>query len=618
MSSVSTAPGMDDQKLAIFSEALPEIVATPPPRKDTTTQKTPSWQPKVEALDQEATPWQQIPYANQGMAENLAPSQDSHRKYYGTVTDACTPGTEPISVTYSSDSYGLHNTRDTRERQASRKPTSLTPSSRHDKGRRAFHDKSVDRHRSVKLSSPLLSYATPEKDYGLHTVHDDAPFYSDRNIRYRESHQPENRPRYERTIRTYDDLTTPVREYAAINSHPHKSKQQEEQIPAISDISEDSLKAQYRPLEDATSQQNRIFEVVAQISQQAQQARGRQAVVREGAARIPSEDEELQREFSGQNNRKRSSDEATNDAERFLNSFQPDRRSEVGFQRVEQPARRREDAIEPKWEAEYAESMRHRRPLSSESQNRLRETYNDDLAATSRPTYVSEEQAAHGGYYVQERSFQGRQIRAYATENHYVDPIHGKAFTRERSPEIIDRRHASNVIYRDERQGSHGAHRTPSRYARYESVRLENDRARSRSPVYVKVGAQPGQYTERSPDIHLSHQEPTYRTRTPKEDIIYERAPRQEYYRVYADEQRPRQAYEYVQYDAQGPYVIHRPVRREPEAVYAAYEDESYSRKPLYETRAAVARTDPAYYEEYDPRHPEPPTVTTAREARYQ
>lgn len=618
MSSVSTAPGMDDQKLAIFSEALPEIVAIPPPRKGTTTQQTPSWQPKVEGLDQEATPWQQIPYANQDMTENLAPSQDNHGKYYGTVTDACSPGTEPISATYSSNSYDLHNPRDTRERQASRKPTSFTSSSRHDRSRQVFHDKSVDRHRSVKPSSPLLSYSTPDKDYDLHAVHDDAPVYSDRSIRYRELHQPENRPRYERTIRTYDDLSTPVREYATINSQHHKSNRQEEQFPASSDISKDSLKAQYRPLEDATSQQNRIFEVVAQISQQAQQARGRQAVVREGAARITPEDEELQREVIGQKNRKRSSDEATNDAERFLNNFQPDRRSELGSQRVERPTRRREDVIEPKWEAEYAESMRHRRPLSSESQNRLRETYNDELAATDRPTYVSGEQGAHNGYYVQERPLQGRQIRAYATENHYVDPIHGKAFTRERSPETIDRRHASNVIYRDERQGSHGAHRTPSRYARYESVRLENDRARSRSPVYVKVGAQPGQYTERSPDTHLTHQEPIYRTRTPKEDIIYERAPRQEYYRVYADEPRPRQAYEYVQYDAQGPYVIHRPVRREPEAVYAAYEDEPYSRQPLYETRAAVTRTDPAYYEEYDPRHPEPPTVTTAREVRYQ
>ncbi|QSZ32752.1 hypothetical protein DSL72_002331 [Monilinia vaccinii-corymbosi] len=614
ISSVSSAPGMDDQKLAIFSEALQEIVAIPPPKKDATTQRT----LKVEALDQGAMPWQQIPYANQDMTENLAPSQDNHGKYYGTVADTCTPDTEPVSAIYNSNPYDPHHHRDTRERQSSRNPTSLGSSSRHNQGNQVSHHKNIDRHRPIKSSAPSVSYARPEKDYGFHTVRGDVPVYSDRDVQYRESKNAEQRPRYERTIKTYDDLTTPMREYAAVNSQSHKSNRQDEPLSAIPATSKDPLETQCRPLEDAKSQQNRIFEVVAQISHQAQQARGRQTVVREGAARIGSEDAELQREIIGQTNRKRPSDEATNDAERFLTNFQPERRTEVVSQRVEQPARRREDVIEPTWEAEHAEIMRQRRPLSPESQYRLREAYNDDSVASGRPNYVAEEQGTYNGYYVQERPSQSRQIRPYATEDHYVDPIHGQSFTRERSLEIIDRRHTSNVFYRDERQGSHGAHRTPSRYARYESVRLENDRARSRSPVYVKVGAQPGQYTERSPGTHLSHQEPIYRTRTPKEEILYERAPRQEYYRVYADEPRPRQAYEYVQYDAQGPYVIHRPVRREPETVYAAYEDNSYSRQPLYEARAAVSRADPAYYEEYDPRHPEPPPATAASEVRYQ
>lgn len=610
MSSIASAPGMDDQKLAIFSEALPEIVAIPPPRKDTTTQRKSSWQPKIEALDEETPSWQRLPYARQDTNEAPAPSQDNHEKYYATVADTRASDTEPVSATYNGNPY------DPRERQASRDPTPLALSSRNKQDHQFFHDNNVDRRRPIKPASPLVSYPRPEEDYGRHTTLEEAPMYVDRTTRYREANNTEHRPRYERTIRSYDDLTTPEGGYTTANSQSYKSNRQEEPLSAISAIPK--LDTQYRPLEDATSQQNRIFEVVAQISQQAQQARGKQTAKRERPAEFGSEDGELQRETIVHTNRKGPPDEATNDAEKFLNNFQTERHFEAISSRVEQPARRREDIVEPKWQAERAESLRQRRPLSSESQQRLREVYTDD-PGPSRSTYMTEEQGAYNGYYIQERPPQTRQIRSYATDDRYVDPISGQAFTRGRSPENIDRRYTGNVIYNDERQGSHGAHRTPSRYARYESVRLDNDRARSRSPVYVKVGAQPGQYDERSPDARLPHQEPIYRTRTPQEEIIYERAPRQEYYRVYADEPRPRQAYEYVQYDSRGPYIIHRPVRREPEAVHAAYEDGPLSRQPLYETLPAVARTDPAYYEEYDPRHPEPPPATaTAREVRYQ
>ncbi|EDN91783.1 hypothetical protein SS1G_07644 [Sclerotinia sclerotiorum 1980 UF-70] len=618
MSSVSTAPGMDDRKLALFSEALPEIAATPPPSKDTMTQRNPSWQPKVEPLSQETPLWQRTPYANQDVTEALAPSQDNHRKYYSTLADTRTSDTESVSATNDSNPYGSRHPRNARERKGSLNATSMAASSLHEKDHQIFQDKNVDLRRPIKPGSPLVSYARPDEDYSRHAARDEAPIYSDRKSRYRGENNEEHRPRYERTIRTYDDLTTPIREYATVSSQSYKSNRQDEPLSAVSAVSKDPLLPQYRALEDATCQQNRIFEVVAQISQQAQQARGKQTAIRDGPAEIGSEEGELQRETIAQANRKRTSDQATNDAERFLSEFQSEKRAEVASQRFEQSTRRREDIIEPRWEAERFESMRQRRPLSLESQQRLREVYNDDLPVSGRPIYVSDEQGAYNGYYTQERPSQTRQIRAYATDDRYADPISEQMAAEERSPETIDRRYANNVIYRDEGQGSHGAHRTPSRYARYESVRLDNDRARSRSPIYVKVGAQSGQYAERSPDAHLSRQEPIYRTRTPKEEIIYERAPRQEYYRVYADEPRPRQAYEYVQYDSQGPYIVHRSARREHETVYAAYEEEPHSRQPLYETRPAVGRADPAYYEEYDPRHPEPPPATSNRQVRYQ
>ncbi|KAK6598374.1 hypothetical protein H4I95_08984 [Botrytis cinerea] len=618
ISSLATAPGMEGRKLETFLEALPEIAAAPP-RKDTMSQRTSSWQPKAEPLDQETSLWQQAPHVGQDTTVSLVPSQDSHEKYYATVADTSTPDTESVSVTYNNNPYDPRHPRGARKRQSSRKSASIAVSSRHEQDGQLIHDEIVNVRRPTKSISPVVSYSRPEGSHSRRIAHDEAPIYLDRNTRYREANDAEHRPRYERTIKSYDDLTTPVREYATANSQSHKLNRQEQASSNPSSVAKNSLEAQYRPLEDATSQQTRIFDVVAQISQQAQQARGKQTTIREGPVEIGSEDGELQKDTIAQANHKRPLDEATNEAERFLGSLQPEKRPDAVSQRVQQPMRHREDYIEPKWEAIRTDSVRQRRLLSSEPQQRFREVYDDDPVVSGRPTHAPSEQGSYNGYYTQERPPQARQFRAYATNDHYMDPVSGQPFARERSPEILDRRYASNVIYRDERQGSHGAHRTPSRYARYESVRLDNDRARSRSPVYVKAGAQAGQYAERSPEPHLSRQEPIYRMRTPKEEIIYERAPRQEYYRVYADEPRPRQTYEYIQYDSQGPYIIHRPARREHETIYAAYEGEPLSMQPLYEARSTVGHTDPAYYEEYDPRHPEPPPAAAeAREVRYQ
>jgi hypothetical protein len=69
--------------------------------------------------------------------------------------------------------------------------------------------------------------------------------------------------------------------------------------------------------------------------------------------------------------------------------------------------------------------------------------------------------------------------------------------------------------------------------------------------------------------------------------------------------------------------MIRRPVRRErdPEPVYARYEDERYARQPVYETRPGPPHSDPPYLEEYDPRNPGPPAeaaLVRQREVRYQ
>jgi hypothetical protein len=234
------------------------------------------------------------------------------------------------------------------------------------------------------------------------------------------------------------------------------------------------------------------------------------------------------------------------------------------------------------------------------------------------------------------------------------------------------------------------------------------DRSRSRSPVLVKYEeqTQSGYHRERSPaPRHVLPTytrpaplpgvlEPTYSTRpaTRAYDEPYDRAPPRQVYRAYMDEDWPRvappparhsdqygaelrprpalahdqitEAYEVVLVrDSQGEYYIKRPIRHEPEPVYArfedarpiyrhsgshaAYEQERYHREPVYEglprhetitsrqsvyaspLRAAnsgrqpayeeVARPDASSFEEYDPRFPAaPPDSTEApRYVRY-
>lgn len=159
----------------------------------------------------------------------------------------------------------------------------------------------------------------------------------------------------------------------------------------------------------------------------------------------------------------------------------------------------------------------------------------------------------------------------------------------ERPPELMD-----NVVYRDER-------RTPSRYARYESIRLENDRAHSRPPVYAQAAfAQPGQYHETAP---------VYKARTPRTAgsggfATYGRKPQ--------PEPEPRETSELVKVtDWQGEYVVRRPVVRPGEA-----EPE----RTVYESRAPPTairghEAPPASYEEYDTRHP--PTSFPIEEEPY-
>jgi hypothetical protein len=291
---------------------------------------------------------------------------------------------------------------------------------------------------------------------------------------------------------------------------------------------------------------------------------------------------------------------------------------------------RKDGHLRPTWELEQVEGMRQTRQPEQEGRLGVRDGMRPDdgrgsLLIRPRPGEEQESPIVSARLQRDRLPHPHRQQVVYEIEDRYTR-------SGRQSPEFLDTRYVvNNQIDREGRPVVYSAHPPPARYAQYENIRVDRERSgRSRSPVYVKLGPVSGQYREQSPAPRYVQQATNYRSRTPQpsmEEFQYERAPRAEYYRniVYAEE--PRRApprydaeVEYVQVaDPQGDYVIRRPIRREPEPVYATYEDGSYTREPVYETRPPVSRSALTYEEEeYDPRNPGPPPSTTTRQVRYQ
>ncbi|KFX96681.1 hypothetical protein V490_03200 [Pseudogymnoascus sp. VKM F-3557] len=260
------------------------------------------------------------------------------------------------------------------------------------------------------------------------------------------------------------------------------------------------------------------------------------------------------------------------------------------------------------------------------------------------------------------------QYLPYGYEDHIEAPR--QYYATRRTSDMVDRRYVmDDVVYRDERPINPDAHpRSGARFVSYEGLRYDDEVPRSHSPVYI---------TDRLPERreyraltptgrHYAPQDPIYERRRsplpqqPIEQVAYERVPRPGYYRAHPDEQPRRHPgeprVEYVRADTQGEYVVQRPpLRREQEAVYTyddmpRYEEvpqryqeaprydeppPRHQRQPVYEEApqrpvyeragagsgpgagAAVSRNDPEYYEEYDPRHPAPPPEVSQRSLRY-
>lgn len=618
LTAVVNAPGMDDQKLALFTEAVPEIISA----------RTPSSSGfRHEAHQQYGQ------YAPQTDYPELAPSQDNHDKYYAVMDNE-----KPLdagSATFDSGEYDPRrpsdlpvdprplpksSRRDRHPRQQSAAkdgPSGYQYEERYDPIRQEPYAGPSERlYTDRRPSSPSRTIQAAE--YGHAVGHEDQPL-SSRRIQYQEVPADVDYRVRRNPAPAYDDAEIIYSEsqHRAVNSRSYHLNGRAQ--PSVV-MYENEGRDRPRSIDESTAQQSRIYEVVAQISQQAQQARERKPAT-EDVAEAGSEDGEVQAE-RGPTARATSllpTDEASNAAQRFLDNFRP---GEISSEA--------ETSVTKQKAHEHGDDARmYRIPVESQRQPRA-----DDrgFVSTRRPVNPEFDDLAPNGYIIHERGPVPRPARAYAYEERYVSSVPEQGGPRDRSPELVDRRYKlNNVVYRDERQDSQGTYRTPSRYARYESVRLENDRARSRSPVYVKVGTHAAQYRELSPGPHPAHslrQEPIYRSRTPQQgtgEREIERAPRQEYYRVYADDPRPREpqyaeAFEYVRVsDPAGDYMIRRPVRRGAEPIYATYEDDVYARQPVYESRTPAPRAaEPTFYEEeYDPRHPAPPPPP-ARQIRYQ
>ena len=625
LTSVVSAPGMDDQKLALFTEAVPEIIAAPTASSNGF---------RHEAHQQYGQ------YGTQSDFPELAPSQDNHDKYYAVLDSE--KSLDVGSASFDNEEYDprrpsdlpvdtrpLHKPtrRERRPRQQSAPGDGSTgyhyEERYDDQIREEPYAGRPERLYTDRRPSPLPRTvpAVPAAEYGHVVVREEQPLFG-RRVQYQEVPAGVEYRVRRNPVPAYDDaeIIYPASPPRATNSRAYHLNGREESAVAMY---EEEARGHPRPIDEATAQQSRIHEVVAQISQQAQQARERQPA-KEDVADVGSEDGEVQAD-RGPTARAGSllpHDEASNAAQRFLDNFRPGEiSSDAEIPVPKQKAVAHED-----------DATMYRIPLDSQRRQRVEYDEGDRGFTTTRlPQNPEFNDVVPNGYVIQERAHIPRPARSYAYEERYFSSVAEPGGPRDRSPELVDRRYKlNNVVYRDERQGSQGTYRTPSRYARYESVRLENDRARSRSPVYVKVGTHAAQYREMSPGPHPAHslrQEPIYRSRTPQQDAEereIERAPRQEYYRVYADEPRPREpqyaeAFEYVRVsDPAGDYMIRRPVRREPEPIYATYEDDVYARKPVYESRAPAPRAaEPTFYEEeYDPRHPAPPPP--ARQIRHQ
>ncbi|KAH8593267.1 hypothetical protein B0O99DRAFT_627629 [Bisporella sp. PMI_857] len=598
LASIAAAPGMNDQRLKLIADALPEIFVPPQPKAEPSRVS-----PEIET-------WR----GAKQYSYDLPASQDNHAKYY-SVEESKAPDTA-----YENDENEQYDPRrplDLRDSQAAEAIQSQQKILLRTEDSYSAYEDGPERFSADSRAISPASHVRRSNGQNRVSVHDEAPRYLERSFRHHDEPEFEYRVRREPLNLDYDSKSG--RDYRIINSQTYQSNLHE----VLSDSQNGPFREIYSlPVKDA-AKQNHVFEVVAQISEQTRRTQERNLSNGE-LVHVGSEDGEL-RTISSSRPDKRQFEptaETREAADRFLGHFVPDsngREYIKHFVDAETRPIRRDDR--------QGDGLYRGHQSTLEPQKRGHDHDVDDRIIPSRrhmitnlPNDTVPKAYSHDS---RRRSPEQPRRRTFDSDERYVGAE--QVMPTKRSPGLADHRFNNDVVYRDEKPSSHGMQRTSSsRFARYASVRVDNDRARSRSPVYIKPGPQPDQYREPSPVIRVPPQETTYRTRSPvgAREITYDRASGQEYYRFYADESRRQPQYietfEYVRVaDHDGDYMIRRPVRRQVEPVYATYGSEPYERQPVYESRVPIIRPDPTYYEEeYDPRHPEPPPAST-RQVRY-
>lgn len=600
ISAIARAQGMDDLKMKLISEALPDAFRISPPR--------------AEPSKPEPTYPRQAYNEDELAYTQLAPSRDDHQKYYSL---------EPQGR-YPADDREHYHHPEVISRELFRDNTVIVaPSSRSNFEDRAPPPVAFAERRE---GAPCAS-AQAVDEYGRHVIREDEQVYSEPGHRYRnpDSIYQDRRGRAPDAI-PYKQNAVPRIEHGYVR---------EVSLPRLLEMTTDRLAAKnagnpsHHSVIHPNGEQRPHYspKPVPYASVPPRNMQSSRADPVDGG----SEDGELSGQATARPLSRNipHSAEGDNAAERFLKEFQPGQTVEKYARNAENAERRNEDAVRGRWDAERIEGMQRMHQVPIE-QHRAYDRFDEGgRSAVLLPEGNDRSPEPMSSRPRRERLPQQRAAAAYDYDDRYVEAAIETSLPRPRSSELNDHHlRMDAAIYRSDRQAIQAPVSGPSRLARYESVRPENDRGRSRSPVYVKVGAVPGHYREQSPLPRYAPQEPIYRTRTPQtsvQEIPYERAPRQEYYRVYTDEPPSRQPvreeqFEYVQVaDPEGDYLIRRPIRREVQPVYTTYDDGFYAtRPPAHENRATVSRSDPAYYEEYDPRHPAPPPSATVRQVRYQ
>ncbi|KAI9819518.1 MAG: hypothetical protein M1827_006966 [Pycnora praestabilis] len=215
----------------------------------------------------------------------------------------------------------------------------------------------------------------------------------------------------------------------------------------------------------------------------------------------------------------------------------------------------------------------------------------------------------------------GRLVQHPFEYNHsdpYQRSIFPRSQPRERSPEFVGPRYVKNLIY----QGEHHyppelPRRSRSRYERYEALRHEPRRTRSRSPHSAHLDIEEPLYGTRELS-RAPYYEQEYRTHSPPpshaqlsaEVPTHQRPSAQTQYR-YVDDQRNfgpvyGEAVDYIPVRAfsresylPGSYVVSHPVDQGAMGGYLQYDDGTYS-EPMYESQGQLYRAEPRGYQNHE------------------